>query len=100
MGRMFWPVNSEASDRTTPTRPRLRRRDMRASAASGEGALAAEKQDADVPVLDHRRNDRLRQAERTNSRHIGDRADLPARKVLLDIGRRTPRLCSAAPRKR
>ena len=37
---MFWPVNSEASDRTTPTRPRLRRRDMRASAASGEGALA------------------------------------------------------------
>jgi hypothetical protein len=45
---MFWPVNSEASDRAIPTRPRLRR-DVRASAASGEGALAAEKQDADDP---------------------------------------------------
>src|SRR5580700_1877129 len=46
-----------------PDQAHLRRRDVGASAAAGEGAFAGEKQDAAVLVLDHRADGRLRAVE-------------------------------------
>src|SRR6516162_3921582 len=70
-----------------PDQPHLRCRDMHASAAAAKGSVTGEEQDAAELILDHRRDDRLRQIDGTVEDHTPDMLPIMHR----DLGERLVR---------